>query len=197
MSFENDIDIEALKSNKEFLANLELLEEEMRAQESIQKGYQLLDSLILIESDEEKINDIFSFLLNHAFDKLSHHLTKKSTLNMRDEEDIATARAIYEHAIQLYSDRSFTSAKELFLILNHVIDHYKLQEAMMIHAIHTMKEVEFDDFIEEVVDTKKYDANIQLAYFLLYFQFEPKDFLAQNKKYVTQANEELKVLKKA
>ena len=56
MSYENDIDIEALKNSKEFLANLNLLEEEMRSKESIKKGYQLLDSLILIEADERQVS---------------------------------------------------------------------------------------------------------------------------------------------
>lgn len=192
---ENDIDIEALKNSKEFLANLDLLEEEMRSKESIKKGYQLLDSLILIEADEERINDVFTFILNHAFDRLSENLTTKNTFNMREEEDIATVRAIYEHAIQIYSDRSFKSAKELFLVLHHVVDYYKLQESMMIHAVNAMKNIEFDDFIESIVDTKKFDPNVELAHFLLYFTVEPKYYLEHNKKFVDQAKKELRVLK--
>ena len=191
---ENDIDIEALKNSKEFLANLDLLEEEMRSKESIKKGYQLLDSLILIEADEERINDVFTFILNHAFDRLSDNLTKKNTFNMREEEDISTVRAIYEHAIQIYSDRSFKSAKELFLVLYHVVDYYKLQESMMIHAVNAMKKIEFDDFIESIVDTKKFDPNVELAHFLLYFTVEPKYYLDHNRELVEKAKEELKVL---
>jgi len=197
MSLENEIDIEALKTSKEFLANLDLLEGEMRSQESIKKGYQLLDSLILIESDEEKINDIFTFILNHAFDRLSQKLVTKNSFSMREEEDIATVRAIYEHAIQTYSDRAFTSAKELFLVLNHVVDYYQLQEAMMIHAVNAMKNIEFDDFVASIVDTKKFDPNVELAHFLLYFTVEPKYYLEHNREYVEQAKEELKVLKEA
>ncbi|MBN2825462.1 MAG: hypothetical protein JXQ76_09070 [Campylobacterales bacterium] len=196
MNRDNEIDIEALKNNKEFLANLELLEEEMKTQESIKKGYQLLDSLLLIDGDEEKINDVFNFVLNQAFDRISQHLVAHTTLSMRDEEDIATARAIYDHAIQLYDERSFKSAKELFLVLHHLVDYYKLQEAMMIYAIHTMKEVVFDEFSTTILDTKRYDENIELAYFFMNFKIEPKDFLSENKKYVDQAKEELKVLKK-
>lgn len=197
MSYENDIDIEALKSSKEFLANLDLLEEEMKSKESIKKGYQLLDSLILIEADEERINEIFTFILNHAFDRLSQSLVSNNTFNMRDEEDVATVRAIYEHAIQIYNDRSFNSAKELFLVLHHVVDYYLLQESLMIHAVNAMKNVEFDDFVASIVDTKKFDPNIELAHFLIYYTVEPKYYLEHNQKYVEQAKEELKVLKKA
>ena len=66
-----NIDIEELKNSKEFLANLELLEDEMYSQKSIQKGYQLLDSLLLLESDEDKINNIFTFIVYNSFVILS------------------------------------------------------------------------------------------------------------------------------
>lgn len=196
MNFENEIDIEALKTNREFLANLELLEDEMKSTQSIKKGYQLLDSLLLIDGDEEKISDIFNYVLNEAFDRISQHLVAHTTLSMRNEEDIATARAIYDHAVSLYDERSFKSAKELFLVLYHLIDYYRLQEAMMIYAVHAMKEVAFDEFSAQILDMQKYDINIELAYFFMNFKIEPKDFLSENKKYVEEAKKELQVLQK-
>ena len=190
-----EIDIEELKNSKEFLANLELLEDEMNSQKSIQKGYQLLDSLLLIESEEDKINEIFSFIVNNSFDTLSNKLVAHQSFNMKNSEEIATARAIYEHGVSLYSENSFKSAKEIFLVLNFVIDNKELQDAMMIHAISTMKSMKFDDFMENIADTSRYDENDEFAYFVKFFKVDTQKFFDDNQKYLDKANKELKVLK--
>ena len=195
MQMDTDIDIEELKTNKEFLANLELLKDEMNEQKSLIKGYQLLDSLILIEADEDKINEVFSFIVNEAFDRLANYLTTKKFFDMSIQEDISTMRAIYEHAIATYSDNSIKSAKELFLVLNFVIDHKELQKAMMIHAISVMNGMKFDDFMSDMADNSKYDENDSLAYFITNFKIDIDEFYKSNDKYIQKANSELKVLK--
>jgi len=195
MQIDTDIDIEELKTNKEFLANLELLKDEMNEQKSLIKGYQLLDSLILIEADEDKINEVFSFIVNEAFDRLANYLTTKKFFDMSIQEDISTMRAIYEHAIATYSDNSIKSAKELFLVLNFVIDHKELQKAMMIHAISVMNGMKFDDFMSDMADNSKYDENDSLAYFITNFKIDIDEFYKSNDKYIQKANSELKVLK--
>lgn len=192
---DTDIDIEELKTNKEFLANLELLKDEMFEQKSLIKGYQLLDSLILIEAEEDRINEVFTFIVNEAFDKLATYLTTKKFFDMNIQEDISTIRAIYEHAIQTYSDNSTKSAKELFLVLNYVIDYPKLQDAMMVHAISVMNGTKFDDFMSNIADNSKYDESDPLAYFLTNFQVDINEFYKNNDKYIQKANNELKVLK--
>jgi len=191
-----EIHVEELKKDPEFLANIKRLEEECRQEESIVKGYQLLDAQLVIEASEDEINEIFTYIVNTAFDKLSHYLVEHQSFNMEDEEERAIARAIYEHAIQRYSENDAKAAKEMFLVLHHTIDHAELKDAMMIHAAAVMSGMDFDDFIDNLVDMDEVDPTDPLALFIQNF-VQPNDILlTMYAKYVQQGKEELKVLDK-
>ena len=66
-----EIHVEELKKDPEFLANIQRLEIECKEEESIAKGYQLLDAQLIIEASEDDINEIFTFIVNTAFDRLA------------------------------------------------------------------------------------------------------------------------------
>jgi len=195
--FDKEIDVEELKSNKEFLANLVLLEEEMLEQKSIQKGYQLLDALLLVSDDEDKINDVFTFILREAFDKLAEYLSQQRGFDLSKEDELFTARAIYEHAIERYSENDMKGAKELFQVLHYMVDDGRLKDSMMVHAVSVMIGKDFDTFMSEVADTTKYDVTDDLAYFLLYFQMDIDEFLKKHSEVVSRAKDELKVLEES
>ena len=191
-----EIHVEELKKDPEFLANIKRLEEECKAEESIAKGYQLLDAQLVIEAPEDEINEIFTFIVNTAFDRLAEYLSTHKKFDVSNNiEERAIARAIYEHAIQRYSENDKKGAKEMFLVLYHTIDHPKLKDAMMIHAAAVMAGNSFENFIEEMVDVSEIDEHDPLAFFIQTF-VQPNDILlAMFAKYVKQGEEELKVLK--
>ncbi len=192
-----EIDIEALKSNKDFQANLLLLEDEMNDQKSIQKGYQLLDALLLVSDDEDKINEVFTFILREAFDRLAEYISQQKGFDVTKEEELFTARAIYEHAIERYSENDMQGAKELFVLLHYMVDESRLKDAMMVHAVSILKGKDFDTFIEEIADTSRYDPDDSLAYFLLFFKIDVEEFLDDNSLLVAKAEDELKKLEES
>lgn len=189
-----EIHVEELKKDETFLANLKMLEKEMADENSIAKGYQLLDAKLIIEAGEEEINEIFTFIVNTAFDKLAENLSVQKTFDIRDVEDLAAARAIYEHGIQRYSENDKKGAKEIFLILHHTMDHEMLKDAMMVHACAVMAGHSFDDFIENLVDIDAVDMHDPLAFFIQTFTQPTDILLTMFAKYVQEAKEELKVL---
>ena len=191
---QNEIDIEALKTNTEFLKHLELLEDEMRQEESIAKGYQLLDAKLLLESDEDEINELFTFIVNKAFDTLADYLTKNKGFDMAKAEELATARAIYENGIQRYSENDIKGAKEIFLILHHMIQDKELKDSMMIHACAVMAGHSFEEFIQNMVDTEGYDEMDPTAFFIKNFTQPTDILLTMFAKYVKLGKEELKSL---
>jgi len=71
-----EIHVEELKKDPEFLANIKRLEEECKEEESIAKGYQLLDAQLVIEAPEDDINEVFTFIVNTAFDRLAEMIKK-------------------------------------------------------------------------------------------------------------------------
>jgi len=193
-----EIHVEELKKDPEFLANIKRLEEECKEEESIAKGYQLLDAQLVIEAPEDDINEVFTFIVNTAFDKLAEYLSTHKSFDVNNDiEERAIARAIYEHAIQRYSENDKKGAKEMFLVLYHTINNPKLKDAMMIHACAVMAGNSFENFIEEMVDVSSMDETDPLAFFIQTF-VQPNDILlAMFGKYVKQGEEELKVLEES
>lgn len=191
-----EINIEELKQNKEFLEFLKVLETQMKEESSVTKGYQLLDAKILMGESEDEINDIFTFLVTTSFDKLSENLANNLKFDITDSEDLSTARAMYEHAIQLYSEEDKKGAKELFLALTHTIGNEDLSESMLIHAAIVMAGYSFDEFIENLVDSNS-DTIDDTSYFIQNFT-QPNDILlAMLAKHVNEAKETLKKLEGA
>ena len=189
---ENEIDIEALKKDENFVKDLKKLEDEMRNEGSIDKGYQLLGTKLAIEASEDEINEIFSFIVERAFDVLAENLTQNRGFNMKISEELATARAIYEHGIQRYSENDIKGSKEIFLILHYTIEDDELKEAMMIHACAVMAGHSFDDFVNNLADVSDIDESDPTAFFIKTF-VQPNDILlTMFAKYVKLGESELK-----
>jgi len=193
---EPQIDIEALKKDENFLADMKKFEEEMYQNKSIEKGYMLLGTKMAIQASEDEINEIFTFIVNQAFDVLADKLTHHEGFDINDPEDLATTRAIYEHGIQRYSENDIKGAKEIFLVLHHTLEDEELKDSMMIHACAVMAGHSFDDFIDNLADTSQVDEMSPTAFFIQDF-VQPKDILLQMfGKYVKLGESELKVLEK-
>jgi len=191
---QEEINIEALKKDEEFLGNLKTIEAEMKAENSISKGYQLLDAKLLLEAPEDEINDIFTFIVNTAFDVLAERLSQNKGFDMEEYEDLATARAIYENGIQRYSEGEKKGSKEIFLILHYTMQDETLKDAMMVHACAVMAGHTFDDFIENLVDVTGVDESAPTAFFIQTFA-QPTDILLNMfAKYVKLGEAELKTL---
>ena len=189
-----EIDIESLKKDENFIADMKKFEDEMYGQKSIEKGYMLLGTKMAIQASEDEINDIFTFIVGQAFDVLAENLTQHKGFNITNPEELATARAIYEHGIQRYSENDIKGAKEIFLVLHHTIEDDDLKDSMMIHACAVMAGHSFDDFIEKLADTSDIDENSPIAFFIQDF-VQPRDILLQMfAKYVKLGKSDLKVL---
>ena len=189
-----EIDIESLKQDENFIADMKKFEDEMYNQKSIEKGYLLLGTKMAIQASEDEINEIFTFIVGQAFDVLAENLTQHKGFSITNPEELATARAIYEHGIQRYSENDIKGAKEIFLVLHHTIEDDDLKDAMMIHACAVMAGHSFDDFIEKLADTSSIDENSPTAFFIQDF-VQPRDILLQMfAKYVKLGKSDLKVL---
>lgn len=194
---EQKIDIEALKQDENFIKDLQQLEIDMMNEKSIDKGYKLLGTKLAIEAPEDEINEIFTFIVNQAFDVLAENLTVHKGFSLNDPEALATARAIYEHGIQRYSENDIKGAKEIFLVLHHTIEDDDLKDAMMIHACAVMAGHTFDQFINDLTDTSNIDEMSPTAFFIQNF-VQPNDILLQMfAKYVKLGKSDLKVLEES
>ncbi len=191
---EPKIDIEALKKDETFIRDLKKLEDEVKSQKSIDKAYRLLGTKLAIEANQDEIDELFTFIVNQSFDVLADYLIQHKGFNLNNPEELSTARAIYEHGIQRYSENDIKGAKEIFLVLHHTIEDDELKDAMMIHACAVMAGHSFDSFIDNLADTSSIDESDPTAFFIKEFK-QPKDIiLTMFKKYVKLGKQDLKVL---
>ena len=192
-----ELDIDALKSDKEFLENLKKLEEEVKTSNSLAKAYQLLDTKLAINSPEDEINELFQRVVSDGFNTISEKIAKGESLDLSNPDEWAAARAIYEHAIERYSSNDKKAAQELFLALNHTINNEDIKDAMMVHAAAIGKGYSFDDFFNKLTKVEDSDFNDPMAVFVTDF-VQPVDILLEMMKdEVSKLNKRLDKLKKA
>jgi hypothetical protein len=192
-----NIDIEALKSDSEFLENLKNLEQEVKDTDSLAKIYQLLDVYLALQENEARVNELFQRVVDKSFETISKKIESSGTLDMGNPEDWAAARGIYEHAISLYSENQTKSAQELFLALHYTISDFEIKDAMMVHAAAIGSDYGFDDFMNKLTKIDDSDFGDPKAVFVTNF-VQPVDILLEMfKEEVAKLNKRLDKLKKA
>ena len=194
-----EINIEELRNDKEFLEKLKKLEDEVKESNSLAKIYQLLDIYLLLQEDENKINELFQKVLDSSFETIAKKIEKGESLDLSNPEEWAAARGLYEHAISLFSQNQLKPAQELFLALYHTIDDFEVKDAMMVHAAAIGRGYSFDDFVNKLtkIDENHLNVNNPKAVFITDF-VQPVDILLEMfKDEVEKLNKRLEKLKKA
>ncbi len=175
---DGNIDIETLKQDKEFQENLKKLEEEVENSDSLAKVYQLLDTKLALEADENEVNQLFQRIVNDSFNMLSEKIANGEKLDLSKPDEWAGARGMYEHAIERYSANDKKAAQELFLALSYLIDNTEIKDAMMLHAAAVGKGYSFDDFMEKLTKISDLDFNNPMSVFITNF-VQPVDILLE------------------
>jgi len=192
-----NVDIESLKNDKEFLEKVKELEKEVKESDSLAKIYQLLDVYLALQEDESKINELFQKIVDKSFETIATKIEKGEKLDLSNPDEWAAARGIYEHAISLYSQNDKKNAQELFLALNHTIDDFEIKDAMMVHAAAVGSGYSFDEFINKLTKVDDSDISNPKDVFIVNFS-QPADILLEMMKdEVAKLNARLEKLKKA
>jgi len=102
--------------------------------------------------DEKTLLDYYKNILDLALEKLTDTLESHTKLKMNDVQDFATARALYEYAMEHYHAGKNEDAAALFEILGGITDDEKFSYAMQIHTTAARKGIDLDAFLEEYAD---------------------------------------------
>jgi len=189
----NQEELQEARDNPEFLSYLKEKEEEVIETKSIAGLYEVLDTLLVLDLDEQRIHNVYQEILKVAFDSIEERLKDTKKLSL-DNDDIYFIRSFYEHAVEKWSVLNFDGARELFFILTQIIEDKKLSDAMKIHLIACANNKDMDAFYEEdvhhldVVDNEKY------GYFIHEFNFDVEEYLAKNSKLLDEQYDKLKHL---
>jgi hypothetical protein len=188
-----EADMNQARTNPEFLKFLQEQEDKARDEKNISELYQVLDTLLVLDLDEERIHSVYQEILKIAFETIEERLMDGSKLEL-DGGDIFFIRSFYEHAIEKWSVENFDGAKELFFILTQIVNDEKLQEAMTIHMIATAKQTDIDSFYDEAIidDTQLEDE--KYGYFITNFSYDQGEYLNSHSELIQEQYQQMKHL---
>ena len=167
------------RTNPDFINYLEKTKDDAIKTKNISALYEVLDSLLILDLEQEKINVVYENILKISFENVEKIVNSGKKIVLENDE-LYYARSFYEHAIEKWSYNDVKGAKELFFVLSNIINDEFLCEALNVHLIACSKEFDLDKFYDEKVNTTAVPVEEKYGYFITSFNFETKEFLEQN-----------------
>lgn len=186
-------ELQEARTNPDFLNYLEQTRLDAIESENISALYEVLDSMLILDLDEEKINGIYESILKISFEKIEAIVNSGKKLKL-DDDELLYIRSFYEHAIEKWSYNDFDGAKEFLFLLTQIIDDSKLIDAFNVHLIACSKEIDLDTFYDTNVQTNVEDTVEQYGYFIIHFNFDTNTYINENKAILDIEFEKLKHL---
>ncbi|AYJ79349.1 hypothetical protein AN286_04050 [Aliarcobacter cryaerophilus ATCC 43158] len=189
----NKDDLNEARTNPDFLIYLEAAMQNSIKNQNIEMMYEILDTMLVLDLEEEKTNKIYDEILKVASKNLEEKLEKNELLKL-ENSDFLTIRAFYELAIEKWSNSDFELAKALFFTLANGINDEFLKKNMEVLLVNLSKELDFEDFYEEFVDKDELESKEEYGYFITSFNFDVDDFLKNHQEFLQKEYENLKHL---
>ena len=190
------MDKEALfqaRTNPDFLKYLEEARITSMKAEDIGLMYETLDSMLVLDLDEENVNKLYEQILKTSFSNVEKILENHGKLNL-EGDNLLYVRALYEHAIEKWSYDNFDGAKDLIFVLANIIKDENLEKALNILIIFLASEIQLDDFYDTKVDLEVELEDEKYGYFIMNFRFDNQKFLEENKNILEKEYKNLKHL---
>jgi hypothetical protein len=190
------MDKEALfqaRTNPDFLKYLEEARINSMKAQDIGLMYETLDSMLVLDLDEENINKLYEQILKTSFENVEKILKKDEKLSLEDD-NLHYVRALYEHAIEKWSYDNFDGAKDLIFVLANIIKDETLEKALNILLIFLSSKTQLDDFYDSKVDLEAQVDDEKYGYFIINFSFDNQTFLEENKSILEKEYKNLKHL---
>jgi len=189
----NQSELNEARTNPEFLEYLEKTRTDAMKTKNIQALYEVLDTMLILDLDEDKINAIYEQILAISFDEVQKIVDAGKKLSL-DNEELYLVRSFYEHAVEKWSNDQFSSSKELIYVLLNIINDEVLEDSLKVHLIALSSNTTLDAFYENDIDTSKEASEEKYAYFIDSFNFDIKEHIEKNKSVLEKEHEALKHL---
>ena len=190
------MDKEALfqaRTNPDFLKYLEEARVNSMNAQDIGLMYETLDSMLVLDLDEENVNKLYEQILKTSFANVEKILEKHEKLNL-EGDNLLYVRALYEHAIEKWSYDNFDGAKDLIFVLSNIINDEILEKALNILLVFLSSKIQLDDFYDTKVDLEGIVDDEKYGYFIMKFNFDNQEFLNENRDILEKEYKNLKHL---
>ena len=186
-------DLFSARTNPDFLDYLEKTREDAISTKDISALYEVLDSYLILDLGEDKIDTIYQNILQISFDRVDKIVNNNKKLRLENDE-LCYIRAFYEHAIERWTHNDFEGAKQLLFVLSNIIEDGFLASCFQVHIIALSKNKDLDSFYEEKVNLETSNEDEKYGYFITKFSFDLKEYLEQNKDVLQKEYNNLKHL---
>ncbi len=186
-------ELQEARTNPDFLKYLEQTRKDAIELKNISAMYEVLDSYLILDLQEDKINDLYENILKVAFEQIEVLVGQNKKLTL-DGDELFYIRSFYEHSIEKWSYESYDGAKELLFILTQIVDDEKLMLALNMHLVMCSKQINLDDFYDKYVDNDASNDNEKYGYFIVNYKIDVENFLKENKDVLDVEYENLKHL---
>lgn len=176
----NQDELNEARTNPEFLEYLEKTRVDAIETKNIAALYEVLDSMLILDLDEKKINSVYEHILTISFDEVDKIVNSGKKLSL-DNEELYLVRSFYEHAIEKWSNTMIDGAKQLIFVLSNIINDELLEKSLSIHLIVISKGMSLDEFYEKHVDINAVPSEEKYSYFIDTFNFDMDTFINENK----------------
>lgn len=102
--------------------------------------------------DEDTLHGFYTNILDLALEKLTDTLESHKKIDMNEVQDFATARALYEYAMEHYSAGQIKDASALFEVLSGMSNDEKFSWSLKLHYLAASQEISLDDFMDKIAD---------------------------------------------
>lgn len=186
-------ELQQARTNPDFLKYLEETRVDAIKTKNVPALYEVLDSFLILDLEEEKINDIYQNILKISFENVEKIINENKKLTL-DGDDLYYVRAFYEHSIEKWSYENFEGAKELIFVLSNIVDDSFLCEVLKAHIIALSNKKDLDSFYESEVNLNTSIDDEKYGYFITHFNYDLKSYLENNKKTLQEEYDNLKHL---
>ncbi|MDY0052948.1 MAG: hypothetical protein RBR65_10440 [Aliarcobacter sp.] len=181
------------RTNPDFLKYLEEARVNSMKAEDIGLMYETLDSMLVLDLEEEKVNKLYEQILKTSFSNVEKILSKHAKLNL-EGDNLLYVRALYEHAIEKWSYDNFDGAKDLIFVLANIVDDVALVKSLNILIVFLSSNIALDDFYDTKVDLEADVEDEKYGYFITIFRFDNDEFLSESKDILESEYKNLKHL---
>ena len=125
--------------------------------------------------DEATIQGFYANILDLALEKLTDTLESHRKMDMKEVQDFATTRALYEYAMEHYSAGQIKDAAALFEVLSGMSNDDNFSISLKMHWIAASEGITIDDFLSSLADIETTEANG--TFYISSFQKEAQKLL--------------------
>ncbi len=109
--------------------------------------------------DEDTLHAFYANILDMALENLTDTLESHKNMDMNDVQGFATARALYEYAMEHYSAGQIADASALFEVLSGMTTDAKFSWSLKLHWLASAEGIPLDTFMSSMANMEVTQAN--------------------------------------